>query len=188
MAGSDHYFHNCAKQNNFQVKIVIATGGTVGLAEGIIDDTCLVILEFPEGRRSNVVKEVERLKKNREERRAKQAEILEEKEVQRNIDPGNPHWEFLCMIREYQEQLDFNPLTESDQYVEHQITVCVRKRPLNNKELKKKEVDVVTCPNKDQVIVHEPKTKVDLTKYLDNQHFRFDYAFDDSATNDLVYK
>ena len=32
-----------AKQNNFQVKIVIANGGIVGLDEGIIDDTCLVI-------------------------------------------------------------------------------------------------------------------------------------------------
>merc|ERR1711981_809922 len=53
---------------------------------------------------------------------------------------------------------------------------------------KKKEVDVVCCPNQNQVIVHEPKTKVDLTKYLDNQHFRFDYAFDESSTNELVYK
>merc|ERR1712165_332607 len=51
-----------------------------------------------------------------------------------------------------------------------------------------KEVDVVCCPNQNQVIVHEPKAKVDLTKYLDNQHFRFDYAFDESSTNELVYK
>ena len=43
---------------------------------------------------------------------------------------------------------------------------------MSQKENKKKEVDVVTCPNKDQVIIHEPKTKVDLTKFLDNQHFR----------------
>ncbi|QQP39202.1 Kinesin-like protein, partial [Caligus rogercresseyi] len=132
--------------------------------------------------------EVERLKKNREERRAKQAEILEEKEAQKNIDPGNPNWEFLTMIRDYQEQLEFNPLHDGDSITEHQITVCVRKRPLNKKEEKRKDVDVVTMPNKDQIIVHEPKTKVDLTKYLDNQHFRYDYAFDDSATNELVYK
>ena len=69
-----------------------------------------------------------------------------------------------------------------------QITVCVRKRPLNKKEKSRKEVDVVTIPNKDQTIVHEPKTKVDLTKYLDNQHFRYDYAFDETCTNELVYK
>ena len=144
--------------------------------------------QFTDRRRSNVVKEIDRLKKNREERRAKQAEILEEKSAKQSVDPGNPNWEFLCMIRDYQEQLDFNPLNDSDDVVEHQITVCVRKRPLAKKEKVRKEVDVITCPNKDQAIVHEPKTKVDLSKYLDNQHFRFDYVFDDSADNQLVYK
>ena len=33
---------NRAKQNNFKVRIGIAIGGIVGLAEGIIDDPCLV--------------------------------------------------------------------------------------------------------------------------------------------------
>lgn len=139
-------------------------------------------------RRSNVVKEIDRLKKNREERRAKQQEILEEKSAKQSDDPGNPNWEFLCMIRDYQEQLDFNPLNNSDDVIEHQITVCVRKRPVSKKEKIRKEIDVITCPNKDQAIVHEPKTKVDLSKYLDNQHFRYDYVFDDSADNQLVYK
>merc|ERR1712110_309821 len=139
-------------------------------------------------RRSNVVKEVERLKKNREDRRAKQAEVLEEKVQQKNVDPGNPNWEFLCMIQEYQDTLQFNPLKDGDAFNDHQISVCVRKRPLSSKEIKKKEVDVICTPNQNQVIVHEPKTKVDLTKYLDNQQFRFDYAFVETATNELVYK
>ena len=43
-------------------------------------------------------------------------------------------------------------------------------------------------PKKDQIVVHEPKAKVDLTKYLDNQHFRFDYAFDAGADNEMVYR
>ena len=38
------------------------------------------------------------------------------------------------------------------------------------------------------MIAHEPKTKVDLTKYLENQHFRFDTVFDETAGNELVYK
>ena len=37
-------------------------------------------------------------------------------------------------------------------------------------------------------MAHEPKTKVDLTKYLENQHFKFDTVFDETATNELVYK
>ena len=36
----NHCFQNLAKQNN--VKTMFATGETVGLAEWIIDDTCLV--------------------------------------------------------------------------------------------------------------------------------------------------
>ncbi|OXU30269.1 hypothetical protein TSAR_003404 [Trichomalopsis sarcophagae] len=139
-------------------------------------------------RRSNVVKEVERLKKNREERRQRQAELKEEKEALMNMDPGNPNWEFLAMIRDYQNSIEFRPLREVDTVEDHQITVCVRKRPLNKKEIVRKEVDVISVPRKDQIVVHEPKAKVDLTKYLENQLFRFDYAFDESCTNEIVYK
>lgn len=71
---------------------------------------------------------------------------------------------------------------------DHQITVCVRKRPLSRKEIMKKELDVITVPSKDTLIVHEPKTKVDLTKFLENHNFRYDYAFDDTCNNELVYK
>lgn len=51
------------------------------------------------GRRSYVVKEVERLKENREKRRARQLEIKEEKTALMNMDPGNPNWELAAMIR-----------------------------------------------------------------------------------------
>merc|ERR1719481_852786 len=59
---------------------------------------------------------------------------------------------------------------------------------MSDKEKKKKEVDVVTVPAKDLITIHEPKSKVDLTKYLENQHFRFDYAFDERTNNETVYK
>ena len=62
---------------------------------------------------------------------------------------------------------------DGDPIANHQITVCIRKRPMSTKENKKKEVDVVTVPNRDMVTIHEPKLKVDLTKYLENQHFRY---------------
>ncbi|XP_058443597.1 kinesin-like protein Klp10A isoform X2 [Malaya genurostris] len=139
-------------------------------------------------RRSYVVKEVERLKENREKRRAKQAVIREEKNALMNMDPGNPNWELAAMIREYQSQIDFRPLLDGQAIEDHQITVCVRKRPVSRKELMRKELDVICVPTKDTLIVHEPKTKVDLTKFLENHNFRFDYAFDDSCSNELVYK
>lgn len=99
----------------------------------------------------------------------------------------------MCLIgafsfREYQSTIDFRPLIDGLTIEDHQITVCVRKRPLSRKEIMKKELDVISVPTKDTLIVHEPKTKVDLTKFLENHNFRFDYAFDDSCNNDLVYK
>lgn len=51
-----------------------------------------------------------------------------------------------------------------------------------------KDLDVITIPSKDVVMVHEPKQKVDLTRFLENQTFRFDYAFDESTTNEMVYR
>lgn len=55
-------------------------------------------------------------------------------------------------------------------------------------EINRKEIDVVSVPGMGVLLVHEPKQKVDLTKYLDNQVFHFDYSFDEGSTNDLVYK
>ncbi|KAG1666252.1 Kinesin-like protein KIF2A [Nymphon striatum] len=140
------------------------------------------------GRRSNCVKEVEKLKKERESRRVRQLEQKAVKQELMNVDPGNPNWEFLSMIREYQANIDFNVLTSSEPVINQQICVAVRKRPLNKKELNKREIDVVTVPTKDLITIHEPKLKVDLTKYVENQMFRFDYAFDDTSDNNLVYK
>lgn len=55
-------------------------------------------------------------------------------------------------------------------------------------ELSAQEIDVVTIPSKDVILVHEPKTKVDLTRYLENQNFRFDYAFNEDTNNETVYR
>lgn len=92
------------------------------------------------------------------------------------------------VYREYRSGIDINPLIENDPIYDQPITVCVRKRPLNKLELDRKDVDVITIARKDQLIVHEPKCKVDLTKYLENQLFRFDYCFDETCSNELVYR
>lgn len=146
-------------------------------------------LQAANRRKSNVVKEVDKIKKQREERRAKQeAQKQTKAELIQAVEPGNPNWEFLGMIREYREQLTYKPITGNDVAKDHQICVAVRKRPLNKREIQRKDVDVVTVPSKDLTVVHEPKHKVDLTRYLENHVFRFDYAFDETASNDLVYK
>lgn len=66
---------------------------------------------------------------------------------------------------------------------------CACSSPLRvSLESSMKELDVITIPSKDVVMVHEPKQKVDLTRYLENQTFRFDYAFDENTTNEMVYR
>ncbi|KAK1786910.1 hypothetical protein P4O66_017011 [Electrophorus voltai] len=103
-------------------------------------------------------------------------------------DMNRPNKQFYQMIEEYRETLEKVPLSLTDPVELHRICVCVRKRPLNKKEVTRKEIDVVTVPGKGVLLFHEPKQKVDLTKYLDNQLFHFDYSFDESSTNDLVYR
>ncbi|ROI46624.1 Kinesin-like protein KIF2A [Anabarilius grahami] len=137
-------------------------------------------------RKSNCVKEVEKLQEKRERRRLQQQELREKRAQE--IDTTIPNYEILQMIRDFRASLDYRPLTTTDLIEEHRICVCVRKRPLNKKELTVKDLDVITIPSKDVVMVHEPKQKVDLTRYLENQTFRFDYAFDDSTTNEMVYR
>ncbi|XP_035168111.1 kinesin-like protein KIF2A [Oxyura jamaicensis] len=140
----------------------------------------------PSFRKSNCVKEVEKLQEKREKRRLQQQE-LREKRAQ-DVDATNPNYEIMCMIRDFRGSLEYRPLTTADPINEHRICVCVRKRPLNKKETLMKDLDVITIPSKDVVMVHEPKQKVDLTRYLENQTFRFDYAFDDMAPNEMVYR
>ncbi|NXE26462.1 KIF2A protein, partial [Ardeotis kori] len=107
----------------------------------------------PPRKKSNCVKEVEKLQEKREKRRLQQQE-LREKRAQ-DVDATNPNYEIMCMIRDFRGSLDYRPLTTADPIDEHRICVCVRKRPLNKKE---------------------------------NQTFRFDYAFDDTAPNEMVYR
>ncbi|XP_022595524.1 kinesin-like protein KIF2A isoform X2 [Seriola dumerili] len=137
-------------------------------------------------RKSNCVKEVEKLQEKREKRRLQQQELREKRAQE--VDVNLPNYEIMCMIRDFRASLDYRPLTTNDLIEEHRICVCVRARPLNKKEVSVKDLDVITIPSKDVVMVHEPKQKVDLTRYLENQTFRFDYAFDENSTNEMVYR
>lgn len=102
-------------------------------------------------------------------------------------EASRPNKKFYDMIQDFRETLEVTPLQPADGIDQGRICVCVRKRPLSKQEIDRKEIDVVSVPGKGVLLVHEPKQKVDLTKYLDNQVFHFDYSFDETATNDLVY-
>ncbi|XP_069837310.1 kinesin-like protein KIF2C isoform X3 [Dendropsophus ebraccatus] len=137
-------------------------------------------------RKSNIVKEMEKMKSKREEKRTQNSELRTKRAQE--YDTSVPNWEFGKMIKEFRATLECHRMSMTDVAQEHRICVCVRKRPLNKQELNKKEIDIISVPSKNVVLVHEPKLKVDLTKYLENQAFRFDYTFDESASNDMVYR
>ncbi|ETE69641.1 Kinesin-like protein KIF2C [Ophiophagus hannah] len=120
------------------------------------------------------------------------ADVKESILVQKNVttqefDSNCPNWDFARMVKEYRNTINCQSLSMNDPIEEHRICVCVRKRPLNKQELGKKECDIITVVSKNNILVHEPKMKVDLTKYLENQPFRFDFSFDEKATNEMVY-
>lgn len=69
------------------------------------------------------------------------------------------------------------------------IKVVVRKRPLNKKEVSRKEDDIVSVSSDSSCLtVHEPKLKVDLTAYVEKHEFCFDAVLDEHVTNDEVYR
>ncbi len=77
-----------------------------------------------------MVKEIEKIKKNREQRRANQEE---KRQKIQEIDTSVPAWEFSNMISEFRATLDFSRITNSEAVPDLRISVCVRKRPINKK-------------------------------------------------------
>ncbi|XP_027358124.1 kinesin-like protein KIN-13B isoform X1 [Abrus precatorius] len=66
------------------------------------------------------------------------------------------------------------------------IKVVVRKRPLNKKEIAKKEEDIITIDS-NYLTAHERKLKVDLTEYVEKHEFVFDAVLNEDVSNDEVY-
>lgn len=66
------------------------------------------------------------------------------------------------------------------------LSVVVRKRPMNRREVQAQQQDVVLCRNS-AVVVREQKHKVDLTRYVEEHNFQFDQSFDETVTNEQLY-
>ncbi|CEG42895.1 kinesin-like protein [Plasmopara halstedii] len=129
------------------------------------------------------------IERNREDRRRAMAAAKRERkrESQLNEKLGHPgDVDFQRMIKTFREQNKDKGRPHAE-VGDSKITICVRKRPVNVKEVKKHDYDAVTCLNP-MAIVHDCKLKVDgITKYLDSNAFNFDHTFDENATNQSVY-
>lgn len=148
------------------------------------DDNSSIITQ--KSNRSNcTLKKINKIQQNRAERQKFHAESIVETSRK---SMKHPRWDVLDMIHNFRARLHIRPLSAKDEIVDHQITVAVRKRPMNHMDIVNKEIDIITIPSKNQLIVHEPKDKVDRTRYLENHSFQFDYTFNESCSNVLVYK
>lgn len=129
------------------------------------------------------------IEKNREDRRRAMAAAKRERERESQLNEklGHPgDVDFQRMIKAFREQNKDKSRLHADAG-DTKITICVRKRPVNAKEVKKHDYDAVTCLNP-MAIVHDCKLKVDgITKYLDSNAFNFDHTFDENTTNQSVY-
>ncbi|KAI8984391.1 P-loop containing nucleoside triphosphate hydrolase protein [Mycotypha africana] len=67
------------------------------------------------------------------------------------------------------------------------IRVCVRKRPLNKKEINNQETDITSLIGNRTIQIHAPRTKIDLTPFTETHSFTFDDTFDASTTNEEIY-
>ena len=140
--------------------------------------------------KDKTVAEIEKLKHQRENRRKsaeefKRKRALEIKENERKGRPGDV--DFQRMIYKFRTEELPEPAPHSAAG-DLKINVVVRKRPVSALEVNKKDYDTVSC-NNPHVYVHHCKHKVDgITKYLDNVSFEIDHAFDESCSNETVYK
>jgi len=140
--------------------------------------------------------EEQRLARRRliQERKAERAE-----EEQRNLALGNPgDVDFIGLVSKWREE---NGISDSNSprlaEVDHsmstnhpKICICVRKRPVSDKERRKLDHDSVTCvPERQLVCIHQAKFRVDgITKYCDHNSFCFDYTFNEHSSTEDLYQ
>lgn len=67
------------------------------------------------------------------------------------------------------------------------IKVIIRKRPLSKKEITKNDTDIIEIKSLQTLIVKELKTKVDMTKYVEEHQFTFDTVYGEESTNEQIY-
>eukprot|EP00521_Asterionellopsis_glacialis_P009471 CAMPEP_0195287496 /NCGR_PEP_ID=MMETSP0707-20130614/4530_1 /TAXON_ID=33640 /ORGANISM="Asterionellopsis glacialis, Strain CCMP134" /LENGTH=694 /DNA_ID=CAMNT_0040347251 /DNA_START=117 /DNA_END=2201 /DNA_ORIENTATION=- len=134
---------------------------------------------------------MEKKEAEREERRRAMRERKEERaqEEQRNIAAGCPgDVDFIGLVRKWREEHQGIARDHSSKAEHPRISICVRKRPVSDKEREQNDHDSVTCLHP-TAWVHNAKFRVDgITKYLDHSSFAFDHAFDENISTTDVYR
>lgn len=103
------------------------------------------------------------------------------------------HEDFKRAISTYRSHvaadLDMHPPTKCSVSKAGDISVCVRKRPINKKEVENCEFDVIAVlPDQRTLVIHDARMGSDMkTQYIEHYPFSFNQTFSEYDGNDTVY-
>ena len=138
----------------------------------------------------SVIEDMQQMKQRREDRKKR---IEEEKQHKKDLlnDPNyipklDYDFEYLIHQKKIEvENVEPEPHSTSEG---QKIYVCVRKRPIFEKEIQNGEIDCVSAINP-KVSIYDCKLKIDgYTKYIDTNDFYFDNAFNENEDTNLLFE
>ena len=137
----------------------------------------------------SVVEEMEKMRQRREERKKR----IEDEKRNKLEMLNNPDYiprldvDYENMISQKRKVIESQTAKSHSTSDQHKIFVCVRKRPIFQKEIQNGEIDCITALNP-KVCVYDCKMKIDgITKYIDANEFYFDNVFNEYEDTNLLY-
>ena len=138
----------------------------------------------------SVMEEMQQMKQRREDRKKR---IEEEKQHKKDLlnDPNyipKLDYDFEYLIHQKKLQVENVEPEEHMTSEGAKIYVCVRKRPIFDKEIQNGEIDCVSAINP-KVCIYDCKLKIDgYTKYIDTNDFYFDNVFNENEDTNLLFE
>ena len=92
------------------------------------------------------------------------------------------------LISQKKSQIDIQKASPHTTSANSKIFVCVRKRPISEKEIQNGEIDCISAINP-KLCVYDCKMKIDgYTKYIDCNDFYFDNVFNENESTHSLYE
>ena len=96
--------------------------------------------------------------------------------------------EYERLIQKKKAEIDIQQAQNHTTSDDSKIFVCVRKRPISEKEIENGEIDCVSALNP-KLCIYDCKMKIDgYTKYIDTNEFYFDNVFNENEDTELIYQ
>ena len=138
---------------------------------------------------THVADDIMQLKNRREQRNRHNEEKKfknNKKKINLNLQKFDDDFNYLIQKKKF--QIEYQPKNPYKTSEFSKIFVCVRKRPIFQKEIMEGEIDCISAVNP-KVFVYDCKIKIDgYTKYIDVNEFNFDNAFNENDNTLTLYR